>query len=397
MKKHGICFKLELALIVFVLLITPVITGCEKIEFEEKANEQPTVSTGNKLELSNEINLNRFGFLTGHPEAVEFVEKSGAKWARPHVGPFLWEGIQESEDADYDFSWTDDSVVKHQESNIGMMITLWPFADWDQKNRENAEECMVDDIDEFLPDSQDKKHAGNYLPWYRCNPYDWEAYLAWVKAVVERYDGDGENDMQGLKYPIKHWEVSNEPDLQWHDEFDEIDTLNFYKQEPEDYAELLIKTSKAIKEANPEAKILISGAAGSNDNTLEFYSRVFDVENSIESFDIANVHCISSGDINTFNVAQYKKLLEEYNINKPIWVTEADSIVSNDIDINATQTYYSSKGALDAGAEKIFFTMFEFKSHDKKKFFHPDYEDLEPELDGSDPERAYLYIINKLK
>lgn len=42
---------------------------------------------------------------------------------------------------------------------------------------------------------------------------DEAAYTAWVTAAVERYDGDGVDDMPGLLAPIRHWEVDNEPDL----------------------------------------------------------------------------------------------------------------------------------------------------------------------------------------
>ena len=37
-------------------------------------------------------------------------------------------------------------------------------------------------------------------------------------ATVERYDGDGLEDMPGLSNPIKHWQVGNEPNVQrWSD------------------------------------------------------------------------------------------------------------------------------------------------------------------------------------
>ena len=29
--------------------------------------------------------------------------------------------------------------------------------------------------------------------------------------MVERYDGDGVDDMPGLEIPVKHWEIDNEP------------------------------------------------------------------------------------------------------------------------------------------------------------------------------------------
>lgn len=38
-----------------------------------------------------------------------------------------------------------------------------------------------------------------------------ELYVRFIKETVERYDGDGINDMSGLKNPVKYWQVENEP------------------------------------------------------------------------------------------------------------------------------------------------------------------------------------------
>ena len=82
---------------------------------------------------------------------------------------------------------------------------------------------------------------GSYLP------VDSIAYLAFVRAAVERYDGDGVADMSGLQVPIRHWQVDNEP--------------NFIRQ-GSDYARLQAMTHAAIKEACPGCQVLIGGATG---------------------------------------------------------------------------------------------------------------------------------------
>ena len=66
--------------------------------------------------------------------------------------------------------------------------------------------------------------------------------MTWVRDTVERYDGDGIDDMQGLRTPAKHWQIDNEP-----------------PRLREGYSDLVLITSKAIKEADPEAKVLIGG------------------------------------------------------------------------------------------------------------------------------------------
>lgn len=42
-------------------------------------------------------------------------------------------------------------------------------------------------------------------------PVDTPKYIRFVEAAVERYDGDGVDDMPGLTNPIRYWQVGNEP------------------------------------------------------------------------------------------------------------------------------------------------------------------------------------------
>ena len=37
-----------------------------------------------------------------------------------------------------------------------------------------------------------------------------DSYRAWVNALIERYDGDGDDDMPGLVRPVRHWVVGGE-------------------------------------------------------------------------------------------------------------------------------------------------------------------------------------------
>lgn len=76
-------------------------------------------------------------------------------------------------------------------------------------------------------------------------PVDTDQYLAFVKAVVERYDGDGVDDMPGLTNPIKYWQVGNEPN-----------------NSRSGFADLQRMTYTAIKEACPDCTVLIGGVPG---------------------------------------------------------------------------------------------------------------------------------------
>jgi len=393
-------WKIILAILAIIILAIGVYFLYSHISLKEKqstpSNKAPS-SQSKTLSIPQEILNNKFGFLTGEDKKIK-IREFGALWARPHPGPFLWDRMQKGKNSQIDFEQTDQLVQNHQRAGVGMLITLWPFADWDQKSRADASNCKVSPEDEFLPKFQ-KGEDVPYLPQYRCNPNDWDAYQEWLKAVVERYDGDGLNDMPGLEIPIKYWEVMNEPALNNWGEIKDT-RLQFYKQKPADYAELLIKSSEVIRQADPEAKILIAGAAGGSDQFLGFYRQVFQNSNIGKFFDIANVHCISNDNYDSFNVEPYKKMLEEFNLDKPIWVTEAETIISDNPNINATQTLNSTKKALDLGAEKIFFTRYDFKLRqmggmDKPPLISKGLKEIKVEIDGSDPIKAYKIITSQ--
>ncbi|MFC1662881.1 hypothetical protein ACFL04_01785 [Patescibacteria group bacterium] len=285
----------------------------------------------------------RFGFLSGPgPEELQDIRNIGAGWARPHPGPFIWGDMQPDIESDtIVFTETDEIVKDAQEADIQLLITLWHYNKADQEYY--LGDCRATG-EEFVAE----------FGRLRCPPANTEKYKKWVEALVERYDGDGVNDMPDLITPIKHWEVMNEPDLNANSEI--TDGLQFWVGTPGQYAELLINTSKAIRSADNSAQILIAGAAGGNNEFLSFYRNVLTVAGALEAFDIANVHCISNDDYKSLNVEPYAALLSDFGINKPVWVTEAETFISDDQSVNAAQLKSSTQRAVSFGAEKIFYT-----------------------------------------
>jgi|GEM_PF-991998 len=75
-----------------------------------------------------------------------------------------------------------------------------------------------------------------------------EDYREWITALVERYDGDGVNDMEGLRYPVLHYQVGNE-----------YSNPMFWTGTVDDYAELLKETRKAARKASPNVRIISNG------------------------------------------------------------------------------------------------------------------------------------------
>lgn len=305
----------------------------EKIEKTETGGTKP-------MEIPEEIENNCFGFLIGVPEEFTTLALTGAGWARPHAGPFAWGWIQDK-DGDYDFRDTDRWVKEAQENKIAILGTIWPYADWDQEKC-RGKECMVSPEDQFYP--WDSKGGKNGIPEYRCAPCNMQEYKDFLVILTERYDGDGVNDMPGLVIPIRYWEILNEPEM--NEPF-----LTFFKGTQEEYVEILKASREAIRSTCPDCIIVQGGAAGNHQFMLDYWEGIFGLGGG-EYIDIANIHYIGSGDLNTLNVEDFNKLMGENGVYLPIWVTEAECRSEDEVE-------RSVEGALAGGADKIFFTRFE--------------------------------------
>lgn len=153
-----------------------------------------------------------------------------------------------------------------------------------------------------------------YLDGTSYRPKDENAYSAWVRAAVERYDGDGIDDMPGLRVPAKHWQVDNEP-----------------PRGREGYTDLVRITSKAIKEADPEAKVLIGGLqlpCGDDRKIRNYYRTQLPLLQELkgQAVDIIDFHWFGFvGEWKMLPEAMkiVRKTLQESGFNDtPIWFTE---------------------------------------------------------------------------
>lgn len=155
-------------------------------------------------------------------------------------------------------------------------------------------------------------------------PKDMDGYLAYVRAVVERYDGDGVDDMPGLTAPVKHWEVDNEPDL--HNTVApkgggaSVPPEQF--QTPAEYGALLVATATAIRQTDPDALVLSAGFFRPHTpQGRAWISAMLAHPGTREAFDILSLHCYSDKDelgAAERTVETWRALLPE----KGLWVTE---------------------------------------------------------------------------
>jgi hypothetical protein len=320
--------KIIIFSIIISLLVINGLSGCT----EEKNNKD------NDYEILIEYDMktisSRFGFM--HPDSFEDMTDLGIFWQRPHPGPFIWGEIETSPGI-YNWERCDKEVENSQRYGVNIVATIWPFADWDQSTCNSK----ISDSSPLIFDE---------LGRYRQKPCDMNAYEIFIKKLVERYDGDGIDDMPGLVVPIKYWEVSNEPSMQ-------EDWLVFFVGPAVDYFDILNSTYQNINNADESSMVLKGGMAGVMEDMTEFWDEAFNLGGS-NYFDIGNIHSINSESV-AVNAPEYKQYLESKEINKSFWVTEVE-LLSKDIekDINeeknANFLITSFVQAFYSGAEKIF-------------------------------------------
>ncbi len=217
----------------------------------------------------------------------------GARWVRSHTA--VYPNFSYHETKDRGFTGMDGWVQVVQEAGLKPLIMLSPWAG----NATGAQTSSYVVTDEA-------------------------AYAAWVTSAVERYDGDGVDDMPGLVAPIRHWEVDNEPDLK--NSLAPKGGTNRYDPAtfclPDQYARVLLLTSKAIKAADPGATVLNGGLYRPHTPQGAAYMRsLFKTPGVIDAIDAVSLHAyFSTKDVGALDRAM--ALAAEVAPGKPVWITE---------------------------------------------------------------------------
>jgi hypothetical protein len=244
----------------------------------------------------------------------------GVSWGRIHpaaFGSFSWDNIDSDKDGrNLNFSSQDSYVQLAQKYNINLLPSLSPESNW-------------------LQDS-------NYVP------ANIEAYRSYVRQTVERYDGDGVNDVPGLLFPIKYWQLDNEADLRYTVRGDGFES-------PSEYYQVLKATYEAVKAADPSALLMINVAgAGQGMERLSIdYIRTLMALGAKDCFDVFSYHVYPT----TYDPAIFQNYLQEIKAmigDKPIWITE--TAISDQPDSKAQARWLVKDYVfhLAGGVEKIF-------------------------------------------
>ncbi|MDQ7823444.1 MAG: hypothetical protein RDV48_11660 [Candidatus Eremiobacteraeota bacterium] len=164
---------------------------------------------------------------------------TGARWV--NFAPVSWASIEPQKPRGvvhrYQWAAVDRAVAQWQKHGWSISFTLRTMSGWFAGPIKYRPD-MGFTLPEILWKSTDRLPEPSAMP----------AYRAWVEAMVERYDGDGRDDMPGLRFPILHYQVGNE-----------YANPMFWTGTVEDYETLLRETWQSAKKACPEVKIISNG------------------------------------------------------------------------------------------------------------------------------------------
>lgn len=148
------------------------------------------------------------------------ITRLSASWGRiePSQGRFDWSGL-------------DRRLIALQAVGVQPFVTFESDADW-----------------ATVPETQGVKNA---------RPKDLETWARFVRAVVERYDGDGKADAPGLRGPVRYWQVANE----W---IGEKNRSGGWVGNADQLIDFIRVTEGAVKAADRKATVVLGGIAAFN-------------------------------------------------------------------------------------------------------------------------------------
>ncbi|MBI4439744.1 hypothetical protein HY638_02120 [Candidatus Woesearchaeota archaeon] len=159
-----------------------------------------------------------FGLEYGVPYLASTYAETGLQTMKPSPILVHWDRIQPSQNSAYDWSIVDSTIKEYQSAGFpGIQLLITAQSDWASRGKKDT----------------------------RPKPEFEDDYQNFVRAAVERYDSDGINDMPGLIYPISQWGVERE-------------FTAFFPGTGSDYVEVLKLAYPKIKEANPNAKVMLN-------------------------------------------------------------------------------------------------------------------------------------------
>lgn len=212
---------------------------------------------------------------------------------------------------DYSLS---DALVSQAEAHdmvyVGMVL---PFAAWDLAGGTPTQSEMCARL---LTEDYFYLAQGNVMERY----HDLDAFIRWLGLMVERYDGDGLDDMPNLRRGIQDWQIHNEP---------EGEQCGLFRNDPAAFVELMRRSYETIKASCADCRVLQGGAGFALWLDQEVAGSRFWADYAAAGgaafVDVIAVH-YNDGKIDGGNETHFATQLQRLSAllgeDKPIWVTE---------------------------------------------------------------------------
>ena len=258
----------------------------------------------------------------------------GIAWHRD-VQNLPW-GLVETASGERNFAITDTIVQSLDSRGLRYVGTVMPYAGWELRaagypatTDSMCTRLLTEDF--FYLDYDDR------MDRFRDNG----AWLRYLEAVVERYDGDGRDDMPGLTHGIQYWQIHNEP---------EGDHCGLFRADVGAFVDLMRDAYGVVHASCPGCKVLNGGAAFPMWETRPVggstFWRDFAAMGGAQYVDVIAVH-YNDGKTDGGSIAHFETQVQSMRAllgaNKPVWVTEFGVVV----DVGGQFTALSEK---DAGA-----------------------------------------------
>jgi len=228
------CNYKSLLYIIGIILLVVGFSGCVRFWFPV------TNTSGNK---SNIIDLTKDSPITRNVKikhcGVGYAVKGYASLCKQmdvelvRIPSVAWGAIEHSPPKGgihhYNWQHLDEIIREYQDNGFRVQLIVKSANSWACKS-------FTSDSEKFRLSSPPKDQY-------------WDDYYSFIYHLVERYDGDGKDDMPGLKMPVLEYEIESEAH----------NTEFFWDGTVEEYKRLLKTAYKAAKRANPNAKIILSG------------------------------------------------------------------------------------------------------------------------------------------
>jgi len=141
------------------------------------------------------------------PGRLERFADLGAAYVR--TSPVAWGSIEPAPPRAgpprYDWKPLDDAVLVWQLTGFRPVLVLTPECSWAGQPREAA--AWVRQVRGALPAADAEAALRTATGCTPPAPGSWAAWERFVRDVLERYDGDGQDDMPGLRAPVTHVQV----------------------------------------------------------------------------------------------------------------------------------------------------------------------------------------------